>query len=235
MIGDLNPFPFQVGGGPSRVEAAYLALRKMVGTNGYSAIEDGLEAEWRKCKTMGLVCLGTFDERAAHQAFPHVATDHIILFEEMLGLFPDTTKTDQQRRAVVVPDYTGVPETWYSRLVEQLQRIDSRADVILRPWANTGTTHAGRAFEPFTPVAGFEYSVGDRTFTRFPAASDAHRVQVLFDIGNGAEPSRDILVRTESMKALLNDIIPAWVDFRIVYAIGFILDTSLLDATGFGS
>ena len=62
-----------------------------------------------------------------------------------------------------------------------------------------------------------------------------HRVQVLFDIGNGLEPSRDILVRTESMKALLNDIIPAWVDFRIVYAIGFFLDTSLLDATGFGS
>lgn len=235
MIGDLNPFPFQVGGGPSRAEAAYLALRKMVGTNGYSSNEESLEAQWRKSKVLGLVALSTFDERATNQYFPDVATDHIVLFEEMLGIVPDDTKTDEERRQVIVPDYTGVPETWYSRLQEQLQLIDERASILTRDWAKTGTTYGGRAFEPFVPVAGFEYSTGSgRTFTRFPAASDAHRVHVLFDIGSSA-PSRDILRRVDNMKALLNDVIPSWMDFRINYAIGFILDQSLLDATGFGS
>ena len=246
MIGDLNPFPFQVGGSPSRAEAAYLALRKMVGTNGYSRDEESLEAQWRKSKTLGLVALSTFDERATNQYFPDKATDHIILFEEMLGIVTDPTKTDEERRRAIVPDYTGVPETWYSRLVEQLQMIDERADVLTRDWATAGTSMAGRAFGAFSPVAGYEYSsrieIYDpdgtphyRTFTQFPAASDTYRINVLFDIGSGVAPSRDILQRTERMKSLLNDIVPAWVDFRIFYAIGFILDLSLLDATGFGS
>lgn len=246
MIGDLNPFPFQVGGSPSRAEATYLALRKMVGTNGYSRNEESLEAQWRKSKTLGLVALSTFDERATNQYFPDKATDHIVLFEEMLGIVTDVTKTDEERRRTIVPDYTGVPESWYSRLLEQLKLIDERAEISLRDWSTTGTTYAGRAFAPFAQVDGFEYSNrnelydGDgnphqRTFTRYPAASDAYRVNVLFDIGSGVAPSRDILRRTDNMKALLNDVIPAWVDFRIVYSIGFILDLSLLDATGFGS
>jgi hypothetical protein len=254
MIGDLNPFPFQVGGGPSRAEIAYETLRKMVGTNGYSAEEGSLEAEWRKSKTMGLVALGSFDERATNQAFPHVATDHLVLFEKMLGIVPDETKTDEERRDVVVPDYTGVPEVWYSQLVAQLQRVDERADVLLPTWKTRGVTMPGRAFGAFNPVPGFQYdavasvqnpawSPGDtehpeslaRTFTHFPAASDVHRAIVHFDIGSGVEPSRDINAKVAIMKTMLNELLPAWVDFRIIYAVGFILDESLLDVTGFGS
>lgn len=255
MIGDLNPFPFQVGGGPSRVEAAYDTLRKMVGTNGYSAEEDSIEAEWRKSKTMGIVSLGTFDERATNQAFPNVATDHIALFEQMLGIVTDDSKTDEERRDVIIPDYTGVPEVWFSRLQEQIQLVDPRAGVLLPAWKSRSTTMGGRAFGPFEPIAGFEYDAvgsilnpewtgpGDpdhaefiaRSFTRFPAISDANRAIVLYDIGSGVAPSRDILTKTEIMKSMLNELLPAWVDFRIIYSVGFILDQSLLDATGFGS
>ncbi len=254
MIGDLNPFPFQVGGGPSRAESAYETLRKMVGTNGYSAEEGSLEAEWRKSKTMGLVSLGTFDERATNQAFPNVATDHLVLFEQMLSISPDDSKTDQERREVVVPDYTGIPEVWYARLVEQLQLIDGRAALLLPDWASRSTTMGGRAFGNFDAVPGFEYDAvasvlnpawdgSDpsipqfiaRSFTRFPAASDTHRALVHFALGSGVLPTRDILQKTEVMKNLMNEILPAWVDFRVIYAIGFILDESLLDATGFGS
>ncbi len=114
---------------------------------------------------------------------------------------------------------------------------------------------AGRAFGVFDSVDGLEYAApesslnpqwtgpGDnvhpeliaRTFTRFPAASDANRAIVHFALGAGVEPNRDILAKTEVMKAMLNEILPSWVDFRIIYSLGFILDLSLLDATGFGS
>jgi hypothetical protein len=251
MIGDLNPFPFQVGGGPSRAEAAYDVLSKMMGSNGYSADENSIDAEWRKSKTLGLTALATFDERATNQNFPHTATDHIVLFEEMLGIVPDDTKTDEERRQVVVPDYVGVPEAWYSALNEQIQRIDERASITIPPWSSRGTTMGGRAFGPMDPVPGFAYDTFGqnnpdfplssdeptlyRNFTKYPASSDAHRIYVLFDIGSGLEPSRDNLVRTDRIHALLNEAIPSWVDFRVLYAIGFILDESLLDATGFGS
>lgn len=236
MIGDLNPVPYQPGGGPSRVFAVYDALRRMVGSNGYSADEDSAEAEWRKSKSIGLAMLGTFDERAANQYFPQSATDHIILFEDMLSIPTDETLSDEERRQVILPDYTGVPQTWWSALVEQLRRIDARASIINRLWENAGSTMVGRAFEPFSPAATEVYdTAGNRTATEFPAQSDQHRVVVRYELGSGNAPNREVLRRTVSMQALLNEVLPAWMDFRIIYASTFTLDESLLDATAFGT
>ena len=242
MIGELNPLPFQVGGSPSRLEADVDAVKKMVGSNGYNEDDESIEGEWRRSRQFGLTALGTFDERATMQYFPQSATDHIGLWENLLGLLSDTSSTDEQRRQVIVPDYTSSPEAWWEALVLGLESIDSRASVLVRAWDNAGNTINGRAFEQFSPLAGQEYDTAQmaggerRTGSQWPNWSDMHHVNVLFELGNGIEPSREQQIIASEMQDFLNEVLPGWVTFSIIYTdSGFILDQSRLDATGFGT
>lgn len=234
MIGDSNPVPTQVGGGPSDFDRAFDTLKRMVGAHGSSGDPDSIETAWRESKAYGLTALASFDERAALQVFPHIATDHIPVFEDVLGIVADESKSDEQRRQIIVPDYTSTPEAWATGLEASLQAIDSRARLLHLPWEHCSTTWGGKYYQAFSPVAGEEYDPnGDRVGTQFPNYSDKKIVFVLFDIGAGAKPSTDVLLKTEQMTKVLNDVIPSDHDFRISYAVGFSLGLSLLDATSF--
>lgn len=225
----------QVGGSPTRFEKAYSALQRMVGRNGYATDDDEIEALWRMAKADAMAALETFDERAALQASPALASDHIPLYEETLGLATDPLLSDQERRDIIVPDYTGVPEAWTVGLNEALQRFDPLAAVQTRLWRNSGACQIGRWYEPFSPTAENTYDQnGNRVATSWPNVSDMHTVIVLYDLGNGVEPTRDQLRKAEQMRGHLNEVCPGWVDFHLVHSIGFILDQSLLDATAFG-
>lgn len=234
MIGDSNPVPTQVGGGPSQVDQAFDTLKRMVGAHGASDDPNSIEYAWRLAKAYGLAALATFDERAALQVFPHIATDHVPVFEDILGIIADESQSLEQRRQTIVPDYTSTSEAWTQGIQDQIQAIDERADVLLMDWVNASTTWAGKYFQAFDPVPGEEYDPnGSRLGTQFPNYSDLKIVFVLFDIGNGSTPSADILLKTEQMTNVLNEVIPSDRDFRVIYATGFSLGASLLDATGF--
>lgn len=228
-----NSLPFQVGGSPSRFESTYTAMQRMVGRNGYASDDNEIEALWRQAKADALAALGTFDERAALQASPESATDYIPVYEEILGITVDTNLSDQQRRNVIVPDYTGVPESWTSGLNDAIHRIEPLASVLVRPWINSGSCQIGRWYEPFDGSDTYDSS-GQRNATSWPNVSDAHSVIVKYDIGEGVAPNREQQRKAIQIQSHLNGVCPAWVDFHIVYSIGFELDTSLLDATGFG-
>jgi len=226
----------QVGGSPTRFEKSYSALQRMVGRNGFSTDDDEIEALWRQAKADAMAALESFDERATMQASPITATDHIPLFEEALGLASDTQLADQQRRDIIVPDYTGVPEAWTAGLDSALQRIDPAAGVRTRSWANGGACMIGRWYEPFDPSPEDTYDQdGDRKATAWPNPSDLHSVIVDYSIGNGVVPNREQLRRAEQMRGHLNEVCPSWVEHHVIFAVGFILDQSRLDATGFGT
>jgi hypothetical protein len=229
-----NSVPMQAGGSPTRYEKAYSALQRMVGRNGFSIDDDEIEALWRQAKADAMAALETFDERAALQAFPSHATDHIPLYEDILGLETDVGLSDEQRRDIIVPDYTGVPEAWTTALAEALQRIDPAVTIITRNWENGGTCEIGRWYEPFDGSDTYDQN-GDRIATAWPNPSDMHAVIVQYDIGNGIEPNREQLRLAEQMRAHLNEVCPAWVEHHIIYAAGFFLDQSRLDATAFGT
>lgn len=235
-LANKNPLPFKCGGSPTRFEKAYAVIRRMVGRNGYADDDDEIEAQWRQAKAYALANIASQDERAARQISPDYATDHIPLFEEMLGIPSDDTLSDEQRRQRIVPDYVSVPEAWTESLVAQLKAIDPLAEIITRPWATAATTQIGRWYEEFTPIAGKEYDdVGARKATAYPSFSDMHEVLVQYDLGNAVAPNREQDRKTLLMQELLNDTIPAWVSFRIIYTTTFSLDSSLLDFTGFGT
>lgn len=223
-----------VGGGPSPIDETFDTLKRMVGAHGSSRDPDSIETAWRVAKAYGLAALATFDERAALQVFPNIATDHVPVFEDILGIVADESLSDEQRRQIIVPDWTSTPEAWTTGLEAQLQAVDERASVLLMDWSESVTTWAGRYFQPFEPITGEEYDPnGPRVGTAWPNYSDLKIVFILFDIGNGQAPTADILLKTEVMEAILNDVIPSDHDFRIIYSTGFSLGASLLDATGF--
>jgi len=226
----------QVGGSPTPYEKAYSVLKRMVGRNGASVDEDGLEAGWRQAKAEAMACLESFDERAALQVSPLTATDHIPLFEETLGLESDPTLSDQQRRNLITPKYTGTPEAWSYALSEWLQSIDPLISLRVQTWNHSGACQIGRWYEPFNPSVEDTYDKnGTRVATAWPNTSDMHRVLVDFNLGSGVLPNRDQLRKTEQVREHLNNVCPAWVDHQISYATEFILDEALLDATAFGT
>lgn len=232
-LGCGNSLPLQVGGSPTRFEKSYAVLQRMVGRNGYSANDDEIEALWRQAKADAMACLETFDERAAMQATPLTATDHLPLYEAEQGLLTDKLTAQQQRREAVVTRYRATPEPWTSGLLSALRQIEPSVEIITRPWANTTTTQAGRWYAPFEPTPSNDYG-GGRAGTSFPNFSDAHEVLVHFPIANGFVPSNDQLRRVSQMRDTLYEVCPGWVNYRIIHSIGFILDESRLDATAFG-
>jgi hypothetical protein len=228
--------PIQVGGGPTRFDRAFDVLESLVGVNGYAVNEDEIESLWRQAKAEAMAALETFDERAAYQISPETATDHIPLFEEMLGIKPPAGASDEERRQEIVPDYTGAAEAWGSALTAQLQRIDPAIVLRTRAWENCSTTIIGRWYQQFAPTSEQTYDAGgNRKGTNFPNVSDSHSVIVEYPIPNGSAPSKTQRRKIDRVRKALNDVCPAWVDFHIIHATGFILDTSLLDATSFGS
>lgn len=236
-IGGNNPLPFQVGGSPTRLEAMHKTYRQMMGVNGYNADDSSIESEWRRCKSLGLVALESFDERAMLQYFPQTATDHLPLWEEMLGLETDLSLSDEERRQLIIPEYIGVPESFWTALNSQLAEIDERISVTLRTWEQSSTTQTGRLFEEDPPDLDHQYDpLGTRTTTEFPHWSTVYCADVLFDIGGGVSPSRDVLNKTSQIESLLNKILPSWVTFKIAYARnGFHVGVSRLGYTALGS
>jgi len=101
-----NPWPFEWGGGPTPDEAIYHAWRDALGS--LPAKDDtGIDGLWRQCRSSAIASVATFCERAVLQAFPHVATDHLPLWEDYLGVLP--AGTEEERRADVVEAYTRQP------------------------------------------------------------------------------------------------------------------------------
>lgn len=212
------------------------ALERMQGEHGYSKDEDSIEALWRECRAAGHATIESFDERATLQYWPHTATDNVPVFEEILGLDSDPTEALEVRRQEIVPLYTATPEAWHSAITAQLEEIDSRASLLTVPWVQGVTTHAGKLFEAFNPVAGEQFdTVGNRKLTDYPNFSTAARATVLLDIGAGVEPSSEVIRISEQIVQALDRVLPSELEIRIIYAVGFFLDSSLLDATGFGT
>lgn len=232
--GSHNSLPFQVGGGPTRFESTYNSMQRMVGDNGHSTDDESLESLWRQAKSDALALFSTFDERAALQAFPDKATDHIPLYEVALGIPTDETLSDQDRRNQIVPEYTGTPEAWTVALQEHIDRIDPIAKILFRPWDSSGSCMISRWYGPMTGEFDSYDLLGSRKATSFPNTSDIHTVIVKYGIGNGIRPTPEHQRRTNRILDRLNKTCPSWVDFHVIYATGFFLDESLLDTTGFG-
>lgn len=235
-VGGGNPLPFEIGGGDSSSELAYRALKAAVGKGG-SAAEGTIEAAWRWAKARALRA-GFCEGRAANCYFPGKTVDGIPVYEAILGLVPAPNATDEERRQDILPLWIGTDDVSVSWLEEQLQAIDSRFSIVTPDHDTVTVTKHGRAFEDWTPAdpdaCGPDFG-GGRDSTGWPNYSGDFHCIVKYDLPAGAI-TMAAQNTIERAKVLLNEALPAWVDFMFVRTItGFVLDTDLLDFAGFGS
>lgn len=235
-VGGGNPIPFEIGGGPSSSETAYFSMRSAVGEGG-SAAEGTIEAAWRWARARGLrtaFCEG----RAAANYFPDRCTDAINVYETILQTAASPNQSDEERRSLIIDKWIGTADVSTFGVEALLQRIDSRFSVLDNDHELGTTTMFGRAFEDWDPsdsaACGPAFD-GDVKSTEWPNYSSDFNFIVQFAIDAGTITS-EAVQKLERAKTLLNDVLPAWIDYMITRtSIGFILDIDLLDLEGFGT
>lgn len=228
-FGWINPFPFELGGGPTNVEVTYAALRSSVGLGGSAEDDENtIDGIWRQARAYGIAAARTASERAVLQAFPGYATDALNYYEELFVLVPEDESNLVARRLAAEQRYTMEVDASVPIVAAQLARIDPRFSILETPHAQSTDTLLGRAFQDFAATLPFG---GGRKSTRFANFSTEFVLRVLFDLGSGVDPgpAENALIRAAS--DYLNTTLPTWVNFQIDTASGFILDESLLDIT----
>lgn len=237
-LGAGNPFGFELGGGPSRVEQINSAFKAAVGEGG-SAIDGTIEAEWRLAKARGWAS-SLDDERAMYQTWPDTADEGgIEVFEELLSVVPGRDENLQDRRDVVTPLWTQVSSATTPDLTTELEAIDPSVAIInITNRDSITTTVPGRAFEDAiispTSFPAF-FSFGDAKETQFANFSQDFIMFVSYPLAPGVLTKNDINI-IFAIQDLLNKSLPSWCNFQITTKLDplacFTLDVDLLDLTG---
>ena len=224
-----NPFPLQFGGGATATESLHLMLRGAVGKGGASIDDESLEAIWRQCKARVIAASGTFDERAALQAFPDLATDLLPYYERTLAdRRRSASETDEVRRARLAARWTDEIGGNDAALEAALQTIDSRFTVVPAVESDATTTIWGRWFED---LAGTEPFNGGRSATLFPNYSTEFVLTALLTLSGGGI-DLDAQRAIAEAQDFLADNLAAWIGIQVAVDVaGFHLDVDVLDYT----
>jgi len=230
-IGRQNPGPFQIGGGRSEFERIWFELRKAIGDDGAGPI-DSLEDTWRQSKAAGIVMATAMGERALNQFFPFKATDHLGVYEDLLRVAP--ASTEQGRRDAITAAFTRQVSAIVGDLRGELQAIDPGLDYLTQTADDAIVAHAGKYLRPRPAGGGPATQYGSQAGSKFPNFSSHFIVTVLWSgLTGGIAPASEL----KKVQDLLNDTLPAWVDWRVINATGgFFLDgfnDSLLSITPF--
>lgn len=232
-LGKGNPIPFQIGGGPSSTERAHKAIKDSVGIGG-SSPDGTIRDAWFLSRARGLAAAFA-DGRAAYQSWPDTATDHLPVFEEILGRFPAPGESDQSRRNALTTLWTAINSAVRSEIDAALDLIDS--DFVVKDVLRDRTiiTQNGRAFEDETPAdpdaSGPPFVFAKQT--DWPNYSTEMKCYV--ELAKTGSTTTKILRDIEAAKQVLRDRLPSWVDFVIFMDEGFILDDDQLDVGAFGT
>lgn len=227
--GGQNPVPTQVGGGPTRFEQIVDLLKNAVGIGGSALDPETVEHSWRRSKAAGLLAIDKNDERATNQWFPDLATDMIPEYERIFHLVPGPGASEEDRRSAITLEWSRRIRSDSPTITEELEKIDSRLTGQTVPRSQARVSFAGRYFEQLDGGESF----GSRKATDYPNFSDDYVEVVLFDIGAATIPTRSHQQTISNVEDQMNRILSAWMDFRVVTGIGFILDQSPLDVTAF--
>lgn len=232
-FGGGNPFPLEIGGGKSTTEQIYEDLKYASGIGGHAA-DYTIEGEWRFAQARGIRA-GMSVHRAVNQHFPNLATSNIGDWEDIFLLAPGDL-SDEARRDAVMDRYSRQIDASGPGIDESLQAIDALFEVVGVDVDTATVTIPGRAFQdwnPSDPEACGPAFGGGRESTAYPAFSDYYYCTVKYDIPAGV-PSVEAQNRIQRAEEALNEMLPAWVDYRFTYGTaGFYLDISLLDLGSF--
>ena len=228
-IGWHNACPFELGGGPTEEENVYEAMRRAVGEGGSAVSDAGIDGLWRQARASAIAALGTCAERAALQALPDRATDHLGEYEGLLGLVP--AGAERERRDAVVAEYARRLYADLPHLSAELQKLDARLRIEMLDPSRAFAIVPGRAFGPRGAGSEDAPPYGPTSATAWPMYATAFHLRVLFAVGSAPLSPAD-RASVARAKSILRDVLPAWMDFSVRTKVGFTLDRDRLDLTG---
>lgn len=202
-LGSLSPLATPLGSGTSHYEDVYRAMRSAVGTSA-SKDDENLDDLWRRARAVVIAAGHLSLDRAAWQALPVGCTDHLAPYERLLGLSFSSATTEQERRDAVVRAWTRTIRSTGRALELDLQDIATELSLVPVDHDLTDTVHLGRIMPP----------VGDEAIegtTQYPNYSTEFTVTVAYAVPAG-ETSIPI-TRRLAAETLLNESLPAWVDY----------------------
>lgn len=227
-ISVLNPLPFHLGANPSPTERVYRTMRRALGRRAdgreVAGPALGLEDQWRIAKARVLARERQRVDLAFAQYFPDRATVALGELEEELAV--EREDTDEARRAAVAGAYTRQLEAVIPAIRQRLQQIDENLDVIT--WSDEAT-RVGFGQWLRAPSQTWNQDTARKTALR-PNFASEFVVVVLWATATLPQPPK-----RRQLEDYLDEILPAWVDWRIVTGVGFRLDLSRLDLTAFGA
>jgi hypothetical protein len=203
-LGSLSPLSVALGSGTSHVEDVYRTLRAAVGTS--ASPVDGLDDLWRQARAVGIASGQLALDRAAFQALPEAATDHLAAYERNLAIAFTPGRTEQERRERVTAAWVREIVSTPRGIELSLQNISANYSLVPTDHDQTDSFQHGRAY----PARGEEATRGT---TNYPNYSTAFRVNAAYSVpvGETVIPAAHL---TDG-RQLLNDSLPAWVDFVI--------------------
>ena len=232
-FGWANSLPLELGGQSSHIANVYAALRSAVGRGGTGADENGLEATWRAAKAEAIAASTDAYERAVLQALPSHATEHVPVYERVLGIAPGSDQNEEDRRAQVEAAWVGQIGATMTDLETALQAISTQFALDELPEDESIVAMFGKMF----PAYGDEAD----GVPQYPNYSSDFVVRAIYTLQPG-ETMIPASIRAAARR-LLRAALPAWVDWVILQdtspATGLICDGesvgSVLDYTPLGS
>lgn len=213
-----SDFPVDLGGRESAIASVYRALRANVG-QGHAADADGIDWRWREARAIALGAVYGMAEQALSQFHPSTATTGLKFYVELYGLegYSDQEARNRASQLWLTAPLGGVPG-----LEQLLQEIDGRFSIDDQTWEQSITTMYGRAFGDWAGAAPFNLRSG-RNETWYPNYSTALKVFVQLDTGAVSPTDADVVAMNKA-KQLLDEELPAWVDYVAGGPAGFIFD-----------
>lgn len=205
-FGWANAFPLELGGQTSHIENVYAALRSAVGRGGTGADENGLEAAWRAAKATAIAASLDSYERAAFQALPEHASEHVPVYERVLGIAPGSEQNDEDRRLAVVAAWVVRVLATMRDLRRSLQVISTQLDLDEPSYDEAVVAMLGKMFPNY----------GDEALgvPQYPNYSSEFVVRAKYTLlaGETAIPGD---VRS-AVRRFLNTALPAWIDWELL-------------------
>ena len=129
-LGRWGQLPLKMGGGRSRAENLYIALRDQAG-EAYSKDDNALVNREKRVVARAMARAASYQARGALQFFPEKAVDALPIWEQRLGVVPTPTDRPHQRRAILKAIRRGNGPPTYERILAALKLALDGEDVAL--------------------------------------------------------------------------------------------------------
>ena len=224
--GGWNPYPRQIGGAPTALQATYNGLRGALGgtaghATGPSVELGGLEDAWRYSKALGISKAQSVIEQAILEFFPGSGTYRTHDWEAALRL----PRQDDPiaARAAVAAVYSARSVADIPSIQASLRAKFSTSITVTTP---TRTLQSVSKLHKTLADRTFVASYGPRAGSALPGFSTAYLLRITWPGAPLTQDQITLLSRT------LQPMLPSWVNYEIETGTGFICGTSLLGQVG---